>query len=61
MPRSELSESHRIVIEEFRSVVRGTLPGFGPVRFPSGLIVDEIGITSGPTMVGHGHRSQVAR
>jgi hypothetical protein len=33
-----------IVIEEFRHISKGSLRGFCRARFPSGLIVDEIGI-----------------
>ena len=33
-----------VVIEAFRPVERNTLRGFARVRFPSGLILDEVGI-----------------
>src|SRR6516164_8580831 len=33
-----------IVIEEFRHISKGSLRGFCRARFPSGLILDEIGI-----------------
>lgn len=39
---------NNIVIEEFKSVRKNTLRGFARARFPSGLVLAEIGIHVGP-------------